>query len=141
MIFAFSISIESRRGRRFWRRRISLLSFIVVIVTVFFLQRFGVWKGMDVHLTQGSPTQSVVIHKRPGQGDVHHLRVWISGDMDGDGTVSLVAAGRSVRTGEIAGVVDLEWQQDWYSDSAELRFVLEEGQGGSIRVTHEFRDH
>jgi hypothetical protein len=32
-------------------------------------------------------------------------------------------------------------QQDWYSDSAELRFVLEEGQGGSIRVTHEFRDH
>lgn len=138
---AFSVSIEPRRGRGALRRRISLVSFILLLGGLFLLKSFGRGGGVDVKLTQEAPDKSVVLSRGPGQGEVYSLRVRISGELEGEGTVSLVADGQSYRTGALSGNVDLDWRQDWYSDSAELRFVLNEGSGGVLRVNHQFRDH
>lgn len=141
MLYGFSVSVEATRGRRYWRRRFSLVTFIVVIGFIALFQRFGVNSSVTVELVPDSSSQVIRLEKRPGQGDVYSLWVRVSGGIDGRADLSLMVDGQAYRTETLSGAVDFEWSQDWYSESAEIHCNLLDGSGGRLGVEYRFRDH
>ena len=84
--------------------------------------------------------ETIVLKKKPGQGDIHYLTITASGEVKGTAEISLIENGKAYRKETLSGPVRFEWKNDWYSDSAEIRYEPKSVTGGKVRLDYKFKD-
>ena len=84
--------------------------------------------------------QTIVLKKKPGQGGIHYLTITGSGEIKGTAEISLIENGKPYRKEALSGPVCFEWKNDWYADSAELRYEPKFVSGGNLSLEYRFKD-
>jgi len=84
--------------------------------------------------------ETITLKKNTGQGHIHFLTITGSGEIQGTAEISLMENGKSYRTEKLSGPVKFEWGNDWYSDTADIRYAPKSVTGGNLRLEYRFKD-
>jgi len=84
--------------------------------------------------------ETMRIAKGQTQGDIYHLAIDVSGEVKGEAEISLMYEdGKPYRTEKLSGPVSFQWQNDWYTDNAEIQYTPSSVTGGTLRLTYTFK--
>jgi hypothetical protein len=84
-------------------------------------------------------SEVLVLNKPSGKGSVHCLIIEGSGSIDGKAEIQLMENGAAYRKELLSGPVSFEWSNDWYSDSAEIRYLPSGATGGNLVLKYRFK--
>ena len=71
-----------------------------------------------------------------GLGDTFRMSIRVTGHLDGTAGISNPITDNTLTT--ICGPVDLEWTGDFYTTSAEIRYVPQDVRSGNLTVEYSF---
>ncbi len=87
-----------------------------------------------------SRDETLLLHKRGRQGHIHTLSIAAEGSVSGRGEVQLLLDGKPYRRETVQGPVRFDWQGDWYSDQAEVRYFAGTVSSGTLSFRYDFKD-
>ena len=67
------------------------------------------------------------------------LNLLITGSIDGQASFSLMQDGKPYRTAEVTGDFNIKWGNDWYSETAEIKYSPKNVKAGSGVINYRFR--
>jgi hypothetical protein len=80
----------------------------------------------------------VVLRHTKNTGHVYSISIRGIGNIDGEANISLVLNGEPYKTEKLKGKVNFDWGGDWYSDTAEIRYLPINVNSGEIVIEYKF---
>ena len=85
-------------------------------------------------------SETITLVKNQGQGAIYSLSIKGEGRIQGNAEIILILNGAPYKTKRLSGPVDFQWEGDWYSDQAEIRYIPISPINGSLRIKYKFND-
>lgn len=82
--------------------------------------------------------ETLMLGKETGDPYTHGLTIRGSGEIDGDATIALLFGGQPYKVAKLSGKVHFVWGGDWYSETAEVRYVPGEVRSGKVVLHYRF---
>ena len=95
------------------------------------------YKKYDFKKIDGTKSTIVKLEALQGQKGIHAVNIHIIGNIDGTGTMSWKAAGKSKN---VSGKVDLNWNNEWYESSCIIDYKPITARSGEILIYYKFED-
>lgn len=119
-----------------------LLIKIVVIAAIagagFFL--YQVFMPKDITIDDLGSTQTVIIEKKHGQGEIGRLELTVTGSFRGEGVgdVMLKDGNSLVRKKEVKGTFKHDMSGIWYSNTAKIEYIPVNPDKGYVTIKYKF---
>ena len=91
-------------------------------------------------MTTVTKAQTTTLKRNTGHGHIHYLTITGSGEIHRAAAISLMENGKPYRTEKLSGPVKFQWQTDYYSDTADIRYEPKAVTGGNLRLEYRFKD-
>lgn len=126
--------------------------FIIVLVPALFVLKLLVGRGFADNIFHQtavildvSKPQTIVLRKRFYQGSIDMMRVHCSGFLEGKAKIQRILYNGDICEGpyneeNLNGKVSFSWGGDWYSDTAEIRYIPDSVTAGKLTLTYSFYD-
>ena len=110
------------------------------IVTVVILSLGSACTSNDhsVRVTDVRKHEVITLQDLQNQHHVYGIEIRGTGKIDGDATVTLMLNGKPYKFEKLNGPVSFKWGGDWYSNTAEIRYVPNKVNSGEIVVEYKF---
>ncbi len=82
----------------------------------------------------------LVLRKTPSQGAIHRIRINGAATLDGEARVQLIQNGAVYKDQLVNGRSEFQWEGDWYTDQAEVRYIPASVSKGSVVLRYDFKD-
>ncbi len=115
------------------------MRFVLLFLVCTFVAGCSMNQGR-VSVADCTRAETLTLKKAPGQGSVHALSITGSGAVQGKAEIQLILNGSVYKRHDLDGSVRFEWNGDWYSDEAEVRYLPHSVSTGSVTLTYGFRD-
>jgi hypothetical protein len=83
---------------------------------------------------------TIILTKTASQGPVYAVLIIGSGEIDGEGEISLILDGEAYLTEMLSGEVAFRWDTDWYADEAEIRYIPASASSGDLILRYRFQE-
>lgn len=93
----------------------------------------------ELRIADVTRSETLILNKRTVQGSVHALRIVGVGTIQGTAEVQWMLNSDVYRRVTISGPFRFELEGDWYSDTAEVRYLPNGVSSGSVAITYEFK--
>jgi hypothetical protein len=93
----------------------------------------------EVSVKEVTKSETITLEKKPSQGSVTSIHIAGHGSMVGKAEVQLILNGVVYKSESINGAVRFEWSGDWYSNTAEVRYISGTATSGSLTLQYAFR--
>lgn len=119
-----------------------LLIKIVVIAAIagagFFL--YQVFMPKDITIDDLGSTQTVIIQKKQGQGEIGRLELTVTGSFRGEGVgdVMLKDGNSLVRKKEVKGTFKHDMSGIWHSNTAKIEYIPFKPDKGYVTIKYKF---
>ncbi len=80
----------------------------------------------------------VVLKYQNDSTHVTGINIRVTGKVNGGATISLMLDGKPYKKEELNGGVNIKWGGDWYSDTAELRYIPRKVNSGELLIEYKF---
>ena len=84
--------------------------------------------------------ETIILKKLPSQGNVHGIKIKISGYINEEAKISLILNQEEYKTEILKGNFTFDWIGDWYADTAEVIYKPLNVQSGKVTLKYRFLD-
>ena len=85
-------------------------------------------------------SQTITLTKKDNQENIYAWTLKGSGEIEGEAEISVILDKEPYLTEELSGIIDFEWQGDWYSDDATIVYEPISVTSGEISLDYRFYD-
>ncbi|WP_160148401.1 hypothetical protein [[Leptolyngbya] sp. PCC 7376] len=101
----------------------------------------GCGQGFRTHTVNDSTqSQTIILTKQPNQENIYGWILEGSGEIEGEAQISVMLDEEPYLTEELSGIIDFQWQGDWYANDAEIVYTPTSVTGGEIQLKYQFHD-
>jgi len=93
-----------------------------------------------VNVVDVTRSETIILKKQSGQGHIGSISIKGSGNIDGKADVILMLNGAPYKVAAISGPVEFDWNGDWYSDEAEIRYSPVSVKAGKLTLSYKLQD-
>jgi hypothetical protein len=123
---------------------VSIVIGVVLLGAVFgvaaWLKQRGFIGMSSVAVTDVRRAEILVLATKDTGANVHALTIRVSGEIEGQATLTLILNGEPYKTEQLTGKISFEWGGDWYADTAEIRYEPVNVQSGNVKLQYRFHD-
>jgi hypothetical protein len=132
--------------------RLCLILFIILSFLALFILKGLVGRGFaesifhqTAVIADATKPQTIILRKKFYQGYIDGMTIHCFGVLEGKATIQRILYNDGKYEGPhdqgtITGKVDFSWGGDWYSDTAEIRYIPESVSSGHLTLTYTFYD-
>ncbi len=84
--------------------------------------------------------ETIILSKIPSKGNIHGIKIKISGKIKGESQVSLILNNEEYKTNKLEGNFSFSWGGDWYADTAKIIYEPVNVKNGNVSIEYEFKD-
>jgi hypothetical protein len=129
-----------------------LIGLVVLLIPSLYILKLMVGRGFaesifrqTTVMVDATQPQTIILRKRFYQGYIDRVMIHCSGFIEGKATIQRVFYNNGDflgfrDQGTISGKVSFDWGGDWYSDTAEIRYIPESVSSGHLTFTYTFYD-
>lgn len=113
----------------------------VLVASIFLLASWFAacdFSNPQVSINDVQKSEEITLQKATNQGNIYALRIHLSGKLDGEAKVALLANAHPYRVETIHNQVNLIWEGDWYADKAVIRYEPVSVKSGRISIRYRF---
>ena len=92
----------------------------------------------SVRVTDVRKDEVITLKNTHNQQHVYGIEIRGTGNIDGEATITLMLNSKPYKLEKLKGPVSFHWGGDWYSDTAEIRYVPSRVNTGEIVVEYKF---
>lgn len=116
-----------------------MYSLKILAFTILTAFAYGCGIGMHSHtISDVKKGETIILVKSPNQEDIYSLTVKGDGAIEGKAEISLFLNSKPYKVERLSGLVNFEWESDWYSDRAEIRYRSLSAKAGRLRLQYQF---
>ena len=93
----------------------------------------------EIRVKDVTKNETIVLQNRPGASAPFGLRITGQGTIAGNAEVQLILNGAVRKKAALSGPVRFVWDDDWYSQEAEVRYRGGTATSGEVTLRYDFR--
>ena len=113
---------------------------LIVSLVCVMLAGCGISGGQAVSIKDVTKSEIVTLKKNSSQRCIYAIRIQGRGSIAGKAEIQLMLNGEIYKKEELSGKIDFAWGGDWYSDTAEIRYIPHSVTVGSVSLKYDFKD-
>ena len=114
---------------------------LAFIPLIFFAVLSGCAKyDQKQEIKDANKPETLILQKKAAQGSIVSYKIHGSGSISGTAEIQIILNNSVYHTETINGNISFTWGGDWYSDTAEIRYIPKDVSGGHILIEYSFGD-
>ena len=118
----------------------SLKNSILFTILPFLMVACGTIHNQQAEIKNIKNKETIILKKLPSQGNVHGIKIKISGYINEEAKISLILNQEEYKTEILKGNFTFDWIGDWYADTAEVIYKPLNVQSGKVTLKYRFLD-
>lgn len=117
-----------------------LKKLLLIIALPLLLTACGKPYGQNIEIKNIRTKETVILNKKSSKGNIHGIRIKITGQIEGESKISLILKNKEYKTNKLKDNFSFNWGGDWYSDSAQIIYEPVNAKNGKVLIEYEFKD-